>query len=284
MFIEMFWAIGIFSFVPLVIKFCSANPFAMGFFRLSVGTLLVSLYWRKKINWKVYKEKDAWKLLLIGATFFCHWITYTFSVKLGSPSMTVLGMATYGIQMIFYGAYFLGYHVRPKNIFCLLLILVGVFFVLPSWDLNDKGTIGFTLALISASFYATIPIQLQKAHIFNMETRTFAQFSVAFLGYVFLVPNANWRELVFIDWMGLLFLGVLGTFVAHSLWSRVVAHVPTTTSGIVYYIITPTAMFLSWLLLGETLSSKQLLGAGIILSGAIINMLKLPEPNKKGPV
>ncbi len=192
MFVEIFWAIGIFSLVPLVIKICAANPYTIGLFRLVVAAALVGLYWRHKINWRVYKEKGSWKLLLIGISFFFHWLTYTFSVKLGGPSITVLGMATYGVQMIFYGSFFLNYHVKLKNILCLILILFGVLCVVPSWDFKDEATLGFVLALVSASFYATIPIQLQRAHEFNMETRTFAQFSVALIGFaIFLVDRKD---------------------------------------------------------------------------------------------
>jgi drug/metabolite transporter (DMT)-like permease len=194
--------------------------------------------------------------------------------------MTVLAMSTYGIQLIFYGSLFLGYHVNKKNIVCLVLILCGVSFVVPSWNFNNNLTMGFCLALVSASFYAIIPIMLQKSQEFNLETRIFAQFTTAFVGYSVLFPLSHWMVLTKVDWLGLLFLAVLGTFIAHSLWSRVVASVPTTTSGIVYYIITPSAMFLSWFLLGDMLSGRQLIGGAVILVAALLNTLSQERINK----
>ncbi len=273
MLIEIFTAIIIFSFVPLAVKYTEATPFTIGFFRLAVAAVMLGIFWNKKINWKAYKEKSFWKLGIIGLCFFGHWITYTFSIKVAGPSICVLGMATYGVQLIFYGSFFLGYHINGKNLICLLLILLGVILVIPSWDYHDRTTLGLLLALISASFYSIIPIMLQKSHEFNQETRIFYQFSIAFVGYVLLFQETHWTGLTSVDWWVLIFLAVLGTFVAHTLWSKVVSHLPTTTTGIIYYLITPSAMFFSNWLLGERLSGIQKVGGAVILGAALLNTL-----------
>lgn len=277
-------AIVIFSFVPLTVKYTAANPFTIGLFRLVVATFLIATVYNKKIDWKVLKSPTAWKLVVIGLCFFCHWLTYTFSIKISGASICVLGMATYGVQLIFYGALFLGYHVRPKNIVCLIMILLGIVLVIPSWDFHNNTTLGLILALVSASFYSVIPIMLQKSHEFSQETRILSQFGVAMIGYFFLFGQTEWRSLGMNDWASLIFLAVLGTFVAHSLWTRVSSRLPTTTTGIMYYLITPSAMLLSHLILGEELSGRQQIGGAVILSAALLNTLnfqKLPELIRK---
>jgi len=273
MLLEIFCSVAIFSLIPVAIKFTNANPMTIGFFRLLTASLLLSLFWNKKIHFNAYKKKGFWKLLLIGIAFFSHWMTYTFSIKLAGPSICVLGMATYGVQLIFYGSYFLGYKTTKKNIFCLLLILFGALIVVPSWSFQNQTTLGLLLALLSASFYSTIPILLQKSPEFSEATRIFFQFSIALVGYTFLIPMTDWRGLVSQDWYTLLFLGILGTFVAHTLWSRVVSKLPTTTTGIIYYTITPIAMILSGIILGEKLTFKQQVGGLIILGAALVNSL-----------
>ena len=276
-------AIIIFAFVPVAVKFTTANPFTIGLFRLVVATGLIGLVYRNKIEWRslfsIGERKSIWKLIVIGMAFIGHWLTYTFSIKVSGPSICVLGMATYGVQLIFYGSLFLGYHVRPKNIICLLFILIGVALVIPSWDFSNNTTLGLMLALISASFYAIIPIMLQKSHEFSQETRIFSQFGVAMIGYFFLVGKTEWASLGTNDWWALIFLAVLGTFIAHSLWTRVTSRIPTTTSGVLYYLITPAAMMLSHFLLGEELSFKQQIGGLIILVAALLNTVKLPGKN-----
>lgn len=157
------------------------------------------------------------------------------------------------------------------------MILLGVLLVIPSWNFHNNTTLGLVLALISASFYSVIPIMLQKSHEFSQETRIVAQFSIAMIGYLLLINQTEWNSLVMRDWAALIFLAVLGTFVAHSLWSRVTSRLPTTTTGVLYYLITPSAMLLSHWLLKEELTTKQQFGGLIILSSALLNTLNFSK-------
>lgn len=268
---ETFFAIFIFSFVPLAIKFTAANPFTIGFFRLAVASTLSFLFWRKKIKIGVFLNKESWRLPVIGFFFFCHWITYFYSIKIGGASICVLGMSTYGIQLIFFGSVFLGYHVKKKNIISLALVLIGIGQLIPEWNFSNNFTQGILLALMSASFYACLPILHQRTNrYFDHDVRIFSQFFFGLIGFSFFVLKADWN-LTSKDWYALLFLAVFGTFIAHSLWAHVTSRLPTTTSGIIYYAITPSALLLAHFFLGEHLANKQIIAAGIILSGAVFN-------------
>jgi drug/metabolite transporter (DMT)-like permease len=270
-------AIFIFSFVPLAIKFTAANPFTIGLFRLIVASILSFVLWRKKITFAVFFNRESWRLLLIGVFFFCHWITYFYSIKIAGPGICVLGMSTYGIQLIFYGSLFLGYHVKKKNIIALLLVLAGISQLIPQWNISNNFTQGILLALISASFYACLPILHQKTNkYFDHDVRIFSQFFFGLIGFSFFVTKTVWI-LTAQDWYALGFLAFFGTFIAHSLWARVTSKLPTTTSGIIYYAITPSALLLSHFILGENLTTKQIIAACLILSGALYNSLRFHD-------
>jgi drug/metabolite transporter (DMT)-like permease len=268
---ETFFAIFIFSFVPLAVKVTSANPFTIGLFRLIVASFLTFILWRKKITFDLFFSKESWRLVLIGLCFFGHWMTYFYSIKIAGPSICVLGMSTYGIQLIFYGSVFLGYHVKKKNIVALSLVLAGISQLIQVWNFSNNFTQGIVLALISASFYSCLPILHQKTNqYFDHDQRIFSQFFFGLIGFSFFITKTSW-QLSSKDWYALIFLAFFGTFIAHSLWARVTSKLPTTTSGIIYYAITPSALILSHFLLGESLTLKQIIAAGLILSGALYN-------------
>jgi drug/metabolite transporter (DMT)-like permease len=267
-------AIFIFSFVPLAIKFTAANPFTIGLFRLTIASTLSYLLWRKKLSISIFLNRESWRLLLIGICFFCHWITYFYSIKIAGAGICVLGMSTYGIQLIFYGSLFLGYHVKKKNILALVLVMAGISQLIPQWNMNNNFTQGIVLALVSASFYACLPILHQRSNkYFDHDVRIFSQFFFGLIGFSFFIGKTVW-VLTAKDWYALGFLAFFGTFIAHSLWARVTSKLPTTTSGIIYYAITPSALILSHFILGESLTTKQIIAAGLILSGALYNSLK----------
>jgi drug/metabolite transporter (DMT)-like permease len=270
--LEAFFAVLIFSFVPVAIKFTAANPFTIGFFRLFVTSFVIFFWWKKKITFSDFKKSESWRLFLIGILFFCHWITYFYAIKTGGASACVLGMSTYGIQLIIYGSIFLGYHLKPRNYFSLVLVLMGLYLVLPAFNFNNDFSKGVGLGLISASFYSLLPIVHQRTNrFFGHEVRIFSQFFFAFIIFILFLPRTDWN-LLQKDWWGLIFLAVFGTLIAHSLWAKATSALPTYISGIIYYAITPSALFLSHLMFNEILTMKQIFGATLIVIAAIYNV------------
>ena len=153
-------------------------------------------------------------------------------------------------------------------------MLLGITQLIPEWNFSNNFTQGIALALLSASFYACLPILHQKTNqYFDHDIRIFSQFFFGLTGFSFFATKTSW-VLTNKDWYALIFLAVFGTFIAHTLWARVTSKLPTTTSGIIYYAITPSALILSHFLLGESLTTKQIIAAGLILSGALYNSLK----------
>lgn len=270
--LDAIFAISIFSFVPLAIKFTHANPYTIGIFRLIVATISVGVFWRDKISLSSFFNRNSWRLYLIGIIFFCHWITYFFAIKVGGASACVLGMSTYGIQLIIYGSLFLNYHLRLKNYITLIFVLIGLYFILPEFSFENNFTKGMVLGLISASFYSLMPILHQRTNrYFSHQERIFSQFFFAMIVFSFLIPKTDWN-LTLPDWGGLIFLAVFGTLIAHSLWAKATSQLPTYISGIIYYAITPSALILSHLIFDENLNLKQIVGAGLIIGAAIYNI------------
>jgi drug/metabolite transporter (DMT)-like permease len=271
-YLEAFTAIFIFSFVPVAIKFTDANPYSIGIFRLFIASFAVLWWWRKKILLNQFKTYQIWRLVLIGAIFFCHWLTYFFAIKIGGAQACVLGMSTYGIQLIIYGSIFLGYHLRLKNYLALIVVLIGIYLLLPEFNLTNQFSKGLMLGLISAAFYSILPILHQRFNqYFDYEIRIFSQFFFCLIGFSFFYPETNWN-LVTKDWFTLLFLAIFGTLIAHSLWAKSTSRLPTYISGIIYYAITPSALILSHLIFNESLNLKQIVGATLIVSAAIFNI------------
>jgi drug/metabolite transporter (DMT)-like permease len=273
MFFEGLLAIIIFAFIPLAIKFTAATPITICLFRLLITVIALAIIWNKKIEFKKFylKGSHSWKLWIIGLIFFFHWITYAYSVKLGGPSIGALGLSTYGLQLVIAGVLFLGHHISKKNIFCLSLSMVGIMMIIPSWNFKNETTQGLLLSLISATFFALLPIIHQKTQEFALETRIFAQFFGSFLGFFLFVGKTHW-DLKRADWFALVFLGFFGTLIAHSLWVRVSAKTSTINLSLAYYTIAPITIGLSHLLLGESFTWLQMSGAFIIILSAIVNI------------
>lgn len=274
MFFHGLLAIIIFSLVPLAIKYTHANPMTICLFRLLVTVFALVILWRKKIQFRSYlpKTTGSFKLWAIGLVFFFHWITYVYAVKIGGASIGVLGLSTYGVQLIVASTFFLGHRITRKDVVCLMLSVMGVLMIIPSWNFKNDITKGLILSLMSATCFAILPIIHRKSQEFSNETRIFAQFSGALFCFLFFAGNTSWN-LVAIDWWVLLYLAVFGTLIAHSLWAKLSSILSPSTTGLAYYTIAPITIILSGLLLGERFTLIQILGALIVIGSAILNIL-----------
>ncbi len=274
MFLQGLFSILIFAFVPLAIKYTTATPLTICLFRLLVTVGALAVLWRKKISFHKFFTKEGAKLWLIGFIFFIHWITYAYGVKIGGPSIGVLGLSTYGIQLILAGTLFLDHHITKKDVVCLFLSFVGIVMIIPSWNFQNEMTLGLVLALLSATSFALIPVMHKKTEAFNQQTRIFSQFAGALVFFFFFIGQTSW-SLRPVDWAAMIFLGVFGTLIAHSLWAKISSTVSPNITGLAYYTIAPITILFSALFLGDKLSVLQLSGAALVIASAVANIIKV---------
>lgn len=259
--------------VPVCIKFTSATPLTIGLFRLSVATLLFVVIVRPFSSTQAFTKKMIFPMILLGAMFSIHWITYFLSIKLSTASIGFLGVSTYGVHLIFLGRV-IG-KTKPRNIDYLALIctLLGTYIIIPELSLSSEYTIGIFLAIVSGLCFAVLPIIHQRYQFIPDKIRTFGQFFFALLVFLFLFPWTSW-ELESSDWWALLYLAIPGAFVTHTLWVRVTTRLSTTLTSLIFYLIIPLTMLISHIWLGEPMPLEKIIGALFIVVGNIIGIAK----------
>lgn len=257
--------------VPVFIKFTSANPLTIGLFRLSVATILISLFFIPFKNDRPLNTSMIFPLIAIGILFAVHWVTYFLSIKKATASIGILGMSTYGIHLIF-----LGWVIRKNkpgifDLLALILAILGTYLIVPEFSFSNKATIGLLLGIISGFCFALLPILHQKYHFIPDRIRIFGQFFFAWIVFMFLIPLTNW-QLESSDWWALLYLAIPGTFIAHSLWVRVTTRVSTTVSSLIFYLIIPMTMLISYFWLKEPMPAPKIIGALLVVVGNLLSI------------
>lgn len=264
-------AVLLFACVPVLIKYISANIFTIGIVRLAVATSalwIVSRRWRRSGQ---LGSKEWLVLAQLGLLFGLHWLFFFWSIKISTASVAILSLASYGIHLLFLGWIFGGTKPTWVDFLAVLLAFFGNALIIPALSLTNETSVGVVLGILSGFFFACLPVIHRKHPEIPTVTRTSGQFVFAFILFLFFLPETRWH-LAGRDWLGLLVLSVFCTFVAHTLWVHITTHLPTVTTSLIYYLIIPVALLLSFVFLGETMSAGKWLGAVFILAANLLGL------------
>ena len=158
-----------------------------------------------------------------------------------------------------------------------LLVVVGVILVNGRIVKSGESSWGLFCGAMSAVMYAFMVICNKKAsRITGMENSTL-QLTISFLtvavivgmrqGFTFEISTANW------PWI--LFLGLINTGVGCYFYFSSIGALPVQTVAICGYLEPLSAVLFSVLLLNESMTLSQFLGAVLIIGGALLDTIVL---------
>ncbi len=269
-----FAAVLLMASVPSIIKLISVNEFEIAIIRLVVGVVGVGLWLAVKKQWQPLSKKQWLILLGLGLTFALHWYTYFKGIKLSTPSIAAIGVSTYGIHLMLLSHWLLGQRYHWNDWVALLLALIGLVMVIPEFNFESSFTLGLVLAVISGFLYACLPIFHQKARELPNAIRAFSQFLFALVPFLLFLPLTNFAAATQADWQGLIYLGIVATLFAHTLWVKATTELPGNVASSIYYLYIPCAVSVSIFLTGESISSSLIVGASLIVAANFLTLVK----------
>jgi drug/metabolite transporter (DMT)-like permease len=260
----------IFSSAPAAIRSVQLDTISLGIVRLvlaSFAMTIMSIGQRKLAISKLrHWSAQTWKvMLLVGLAFGGHWIFFFLSIKLGGAAIGAIGFSTYGLQLLLFG-WLLGYSkVTTLDILGLFLAICGTLLLIPAFTLGNRQTIGLAAGILSGSMAACLPLLHQKHVAIDVQLRTWGQFVIALGLFCCFWPYARW-EFRAQDTLAILYLGLVVAWIGHGLWIRISTALSTTTLAILTYLYLPMSLIVSFLILGEKLSGRMLLGTLFVLA------------------
>lgn len=257
------------SLVPLIIRTTDANEYVIGIVRLGIALLFLSPLIFGKYQLARITRQQWWLLVAVGVIFGVHWLMYFISIKTSSASIAALAVSTYGIHLLIINWLFNRHPIRPAEWAAIALCFAGCFLVAPSFNLNDQGTRGLLIGMLSGLLYAMLPLLHQKLRSVPTMVRAWAQFAFALIVFVPMLPLAQWSHLGFDDLWRLAVLGIVCTLIGHSLWVKVSTELPAVLTAVTYYLYVPIAMLASFWLLDEAMDAQKIIGAALIIGGNI---------------
>jgi drug/metabolite transporter (DMT)-like permease len=229
--------------------------------------------WKKENIQKEY-VKNSTTLILSGTLLTVHWVTYFFALQWSGVAIGMLSMFTFPIITVFLEPLFFKTKLHPIHLLFGILILIGIYMLVPSFDFESEQSKGLLIGLCSALTYALRNLILKKRiQNVNGSLLMFYQMGITIilLFPVFLVyPLDTYTAQI----PYLLFLGIVTTAIGHTLFLNSLTYFTVATASIMNSIQPIFGILLAFLFLKEIPPSSSLIGGGIILITVVIESLR----------
>ncbi|MEP8639828.1 O-acetylserine/cysteine exporter [Enterobacter kobei] len=239
----------------------------------------------------VARPKIPFKLLLgYGLTISFGQFAFLFcAIKFGMPAgLASLVLQAQAFFTIILGAFVFGERLQGKQLAGITLAVFGVL-VLIEASLNgqDVALLGFMLTLAAGLSWACGNIfnKLIMQHAARPQVMSLVVWSalipvIPFLAASFILdgPDVMLRSLVDIDLttiLSLIYLAFVATIVGYGIWGSLLGRYETWRVTPLSLLVPVVGLASAALLLDETLSALQLLGAVLIMAGLYINVFGL---------
>ena len=255
-------------------RYISMPPPVTIWLRCLFAAIILGAYiWYKKIDLKIERKKDWVTIILSGLFFGAHWVTYFYALQLSNVAIGMLSLFTYPVITALLEPLFFKTKLNVKHVLLGIVVLIGVYFLSPEFNLENNQTKGVLFGLISAVFYSIRNILMKKKvanyhgsmlMFYQMAIITLVLWPVLFIFEA--TPTTN-------DWQALLVLALVTTSIGHTLFLMSFKNFSISTASIMSSIQPIYGIIFGVFLLNEIPSENTLIGGFLILTTVVIESI-----------
>jgi len=238
------------------------------FWRCLFAMIILGLFVRyRKLGLGIKSTQDFYLILLGGSLMGLHWVTYFYSLSLSSVAIAILSLHTFPAMTALLEPLILKSKFQLYHLILAALVILGIYFIVPSFDTNDDTVKAVIFGLVSALAYALRNIFTRKVMPrYHGSSMMFFQLCVMTLmlsPFLFLKSSA---ELVTHDWPFVLALAVFTTCIGHTLLVINLKRYPAVTVALLSSIIPIYGIIWPFIFLGEVPKMTTIIGGAFILA------------------
>ena len=256
-------------------KYIAMPPPVIIWWRSILAALFIYLYCRyKKINLKIESKKDLFSLIIGGIFLAIHWISYFYALKLSNVAIGMLSLFSYPVITALLEPLFIKVKLDPVHLILGFIVLIGIYFLVPDFNLESDHVKGILLGLVSALFYALRLLILKKQiNIYNGTTLMLYQLIII---SIILVPVLYYMDVSELQsqFPYILLLALLTTAVGHTLFVQSLKYFTASTASIINSTQSIFGIIIAYYFLGEVPSINTFFGGLLILSTVIFESIR----------
>jgi len=263
-------AVLIFGLTALFSKLISLTALEITLLRSIFAVIFIlAIFLWQKTSIKLSSYKDYSIAILLGVLLALHWVTYFHAMQISSIAVGVIALYTFPIITVFLEPLFHGEQPHIKDVISALVVLFGIYLLVPEFSLSNETTLGIFWGVLSALFFALRNIV--QGHYLKGYTARHSLFYQTLVTFIVLLPFSFEviPQVTTTQWEQLLILGIFFTAIPHTLFAFSLLNLKAKTVSLVACIQVVYATIFAALLLGEWAELSTVVGGLIVLSAAM---------------
>jgi drug/metabolite transporter (DMT)-like permease len=243
-------------------------------FRALIGGILIYLFCR----WKGYnftlKKHDRRIIITGGVLMLMHWLTYFYALKLSNVSIGMLSLFTFPVITALLEPLLLKTKFQMIHMILGGLVIVGIYFLVPEFDISNNYTKALGFGVFSAVCYALRNIIMKsKVSEYNGSILMLYQLiiiSIVLFPSFFILDTSNIADEI----PAALVLALLTTALGHTMFLYSFRHFSTTSVSIMSSVQPIYGILLGMLFLNENPDQHAVLGGILILTSVVVESMR----------
>ena len=262
-------AVLLFGGTALFAKLIGLNALDITAYRAAIaGVAICVLLTLQKKPIKLHRAKDYVIAILLGIAVGIHWVTYFAGMQLAGITVGMLAFFTYPVITVFLEPLFNKSKPKTKDIISAVVVITGIYLLIPNVNLGDDITLGVVTGVVSALFFAIRNITHKRyfSEYGGPQTMFYQTLVASLMLCAFIevsITQINDADLIL-----LLIAGVVFTAMPHSLFAASLKHLSAATAGLISCLQPLYGTILAIIILHERPSVMTLIGGALIVSAA----------------
>ena len=269
--VEIHAAVVLFGLAGLFGKWLPLSPFIIVLGRVffaSLGLLLFFLL--SKQNIRISPTKNYAVFILLGFILAVHWVAFFQSIQISTVAVGLLSYSSFPVFTAFLEPLFFKEKVQISTILFAFLCMVGIFLIIPRFDMNNFIYQGVLWGLFAGFTFSILTILNRKLSLkYSSLLITFYQdfWATLFLLPFFFVirPRLETEDILL-----LLILGLFCTAVAHSLFIKGMRNIKAQTASIISSLEPVYGIIMALFFLNEIPALRTVLGGAVVLGTTFV--------------
>ncbi|MCW8090883.1 DMT family transporter [Alteromonas sp. ASW11-130] len=230
--------------------------------------LFIYLLWTGE-SLKLARSRDYFTAFGLGALMAAHWVSYFAAMQYASISVGLIALFTFPVITVFMEPFFEAVKLKWQDVVSAIVVLTGIYLLVPTPDLNNNITLGVAIGIASAILYSLRNL-LHRQYFSHYGGAKAMAWQILVICIVLIpVGSSELTDLSIPTGLLLATLGTLFTALPHALIANSLIYLRAKTFSLIACMQPLYGVFLAVVLLNETPELTTLLGGLLIISASI---------------